>query len=396
LTVRVLVDARSALFPERTGVGQYTWQMLRWLPAVDPRTTYVAWSLDARGLGRRTRTAGLLPAAPNLTERRTPIPSRLFDPLARRLGVPRMEWLARHDILFAPNFVPPPTARPVVLMVHDAAFRRAPRTVPRRTARWLSGIERATRRAAAIVVPSEAAMRDLVEAFPVLQDRVSVIPHGVDPDVFQPVDEQAVNRVRRQFGIEGPFFLSLGGLEPRKNLPRLLEAFGRLRSHGPALVVAGSGVPWNPEGSDQFHTALRKLPEGARGRVVLAGYVSEQEKVALLGGATALVYPSLYEGFGLPVLEAMSCGTPVVTSNVSALPEVAGDAALLIDPRHPDEIAAGMQRLLEDEALGASLAGAGRVRAAAFRWEETADRTAAVLHAAAGGGRPTDGEGHGR
>jgi glycosyltransferase involved in cell wall biosynthesis len=236
-----------------------------------------------------------------------------------------------------------------------------------------------------------------VGAFPVLQERVSVIPHGVDPDVFHPVDERAVNQVRRRFGIEGPFFLSLGGLEPRKNLPMLLKAFGRLPRHAhAALVVAGSGVPWNPEGSDQFHAALRKLPGGVRARVVLTGYVSEQQKVALLTGATALVYPSLYEGFGLPVLEAMSCGTPVVTSNVSALPEVAGEAALLIDPRHPDEIAAGMQRLLEDEALRASLAGAGRVRAAAFRWEETADRTSAVLHSAAGVGRLTEGEGRAR
>jgi glycosyltransferase involved in cell wall biosynthesis len=391
--VRVLVDARSAVAPERTGVGQYTWQLLRWLPRVDPETAYVAWSLDARGLMAGTSAGRGLAAAPNLTERRTPIPSRLFDPLARRLSIPRMEWLERYDLLFAPNFVPPPTRRPVAITVHDVAFRVAPETVPRRTARWLGRIERAIRQAVAIVVPSEAVRRDLVEAFPVPADRISVVPHGVDPDVFHAAEENAVTQVRRQFGIEGPFLLFLGGLEPRKNLPRLLEAFARLPGpRRPALVVAGSGVRWNPEGPDQLRAGLRRLPIDVRHGVVLTGYVSEPQKVALLTGAAALVYPSLYEGFGLPVLEAMACGTPVLTSNVSALPEVAGDAALLVDPRDTDAVAAGMQRLLEDEALGRRLADAGLIRAARFRWQETAARTAAVLHDAADmapSGRPS-------
>jgi glycosyltransferase involved in cell wall biosynthesis len=396
--VRVLVDARSAVAPEPTGVGQYTWQMLRWLPRVDPETTYVAWSLHARGLAA-VRAPGRRPVAANLTEQRTPIPARLFDPMTRRLGIPRVEWLVRHDIVFAPNFVPPPTRNRTVITVHDLAFRLVPETVPRRTARWLGRVEHEIRRAAAIIVPSLAARRDLLDTFAVPDDRVTVIPHGVETGVFHPAEERAVTEVRERFGIEEPFLLSLAGLEPRKNLPRLLEAFARLPGRSRAvLVVAGSGVRWNPEGSDQLGAALRRLPENIRQRVVLTGYVSEVQKVALLTGARALVYPSLYEGFGLPVLEAMACGTPVLTSNVSALPEVAGDAALLVDPRDPADIAAGIRRLLEDGSLVRRLSHAGRIRAERFRWDETAERTAAVLHAVAGGASsgdpPTPREGH--
>ena len=144
-------------------------------------------------------------------------------------------------------------------------------------------------------------------------------------------------------------------------------------------------MEWNPEGRDALHAALRELPADARNGVVLTGYVGEQDKVALLGGAEALVYPSLYEGFGLPVLEAMACGTPVVTSDVSALPEIAGDAALLVDPRDPEAIASAMRRILGDEDLRRDLAERGSSRAAGFTWEETARRTAGVLHEAAEG-----------
>ena len=144
-------------------------------------------------------------------------------------------------------------------------------------------------------------------------------------------------------------------------------------------MIAGPVAPWNPEGWDLVRPLLEALPASVRDRVVVTGYVSEQEKVALLGGAEALVYPSLYEGFGLPVLEAMACDTPVLTSNVSALPDTAGGAALLVDPNDAEDIAAGMERLLTDTALRERLRAAGTARAATFSWDETARLTAGVL-----------------
>ena len=149
-------------------------------------------------------------------------------------------------------------------------------------------------------------------------------------------------------------------------------------------MIAGPVAPWNPEGWNLVRPALEALPPGVRDRVVVTGYVSEEEKVALFGGAEALVYPSLYEGFGLPVIEAMACGTPVLTSNVSALPETAGDAALLVDPHSVEGIAAGIERLLTDSALRERLRSAGLARARIFSWEETARRTAEVLRRGSG------------
>jgi glycosyltransferase involved in cell wall biosynthesis len=386
--VRVAVDARSAVFPHRTGIGQYTRQLMAHLPRVDPATSYVAWYLNARGaLGGPRRFLDDL-AAPNLTERWTPLPARWFDTLTERFDLPRMEWLVRFDVLFAPNFVSPPTRRrALVVTVHDLAFRRFPETAPHGTRWWLARIDRTLARAARIIVVSDSTRRDLLEFYPVAPERVSVIHHGVDREVFAPAPAEAVGEVRARFRVDGPYLLALGGIEPRKNLPNLVEAFAALPSDvRPALVVAGGEVAWNPEGRRLLEGALSKVPGDVRRRVVLAGYVSEPEKVALLSGAEALVCPSLYEGFGLPLLEAMACGTPVLTSDVSALPEVAGDAALLVDPREVDSIRQGLERLLRDEELRRTLARAGAERAATFTWERTARSTADVLHQAGEGG----------
>jgi len=370
----------------RTGVGTYTWQLIRRLPNAAPETTFLAWYLDVRaalGLDQRRRLFEDV-RSPNLVDRRMPLPSRWFDRIALRLDVPRLEWMVRFDVLFAPNFVPPPTrSRRVVLTVHDLAFKRFPETAPLATRRWLSRLDTSLARASQVIVVSDQTRRDLLESSPRagrLTDRLTVVPLGVDTAFFHPPDADDVERVRRRYSIEGPFLLSLGGIEPRKNLPALIRAYASLPEDvRPTLVIAGPVAPWNPEGWDLVRPSLEALPASVRDRVVVTGYVSEQEKVALLGGAEALVYPSLYEGFGLPVLEAMACDTPVLTSSVSALPETAGGAALLVDPKDTEDIAAGMERLLTDTALREQLRAAGTARAATFRWDETARLTAGVL-----------------
>jgi glycosyltransferase involved in cell wall biosynthesis len=383
--VRVALDARPAVYPHKTGVGYYTWHLLRLLPAVDPGTTYVAWYLNAGAFvgGPRRPLAEL--AAPNLVPRGTPIPARWFQRLSERFDLPRIEWFARSDVLFGPNFVPPPTrARRLVVTVHDLAFRRFPETAPHSTRAWLGRIERTLARATRIIAVSESTRRDLVELYGVEPARVPVIPLGVDRSVFRPQSEEAVRAVRTRFGIDGPYILSVGGIEPRKNLPNLVRAAAGVRGDV-TLVVAGAAVGWNPEGTALLRGALDSLPAEVRRRVVQTGYVSEPEKVALMSGAEALVYPSLYEGFGLPLLEAMACGTPVVTSDRSSLPEVAGQAAVFVDPDDPEAITAGIDRVLSDARLRTRLREAGGERAARFTWEETARKTAAVLREAASG-----------
>jgi len=370
---------------ERTGVGHYTMQLLRLLPRVDPGTTYVAWYPSARAALNLSRTPRLFDEdrPPNLIERAVPIPGAWFERLSAR-EIPRVEWTVRFEVLFAPNFIPPPTrARRLVLTVHDLAFRLFPATAPLATRQWLARLESALHRAARIMVVSEQTRRDLLDTYGVADDRVSVVPLGVDAAVFRPAPEDAVRAVRQRYGIEGPYVLTLGGIEPRKNLPAIIRAYSALDAAlRPTLVLAGPVTPWNPEGWELLRPALDRLPPSIRERVVFTDYVSENAKVALLTGAEALVYPSLYEGFGLPVIEAMACGTPVLTSNVSALPATAGGAALLVDPRDEEAITAGIERLITDPALRETLRAAGLARAKAFSWRRTAVLTAEVLHEA--------------
>jgi glycosyltransferase involved in cell wall biosynthesis len=378
--LRVTIDARPAVAPERTGVGNYAWQLIRRLPEVDPGASYVAWYVHSRAAIHRWRHFDDV-GAPNLRERGILYPSRLRERTIRH-GFPRVEWFGGFDVLFATNFVPPPTrAARVVATVHDLAFRRFPETAPQAVRWWREAVQNTVHRATRVIVPSEWTKRDLLELYGAPEARVAVIPLAVDDEVYRPPSEERILDVRRGFGIDGPYLIALGR-GPRKNLPRLLAAFAALPADiRPTLVIAGARE-WSPDGSDPGPDALRALPGEVRSAVRLVGYLPERDKVALLGGAIGLAFPSLYEGFGFPLLEAMACGTPVLTSDASSLPELAGDAALLVDPHDVDAIREGLQALVTDDGVRGRLRVAGLARASGFDWTQTARRTAAVLHEA--------------
>ncbi|MGE5225629.1 MAG: glycosyltransferase family 4 protein [Planctomycetaceae bacterium] len=379
---RIVIDARPAVDPHRTGVGHYTDALLRALPPCDEDCRFVAWYLDLRGIGsRRRRFAG---AAPNLRERATRLPSRPFAAVGSRLGLPRVEWLAGgFDLLLATNYLPPPTASDaVVLVVHDLAFEVMPETAPHHDARWRRRFDRWLDRAAAIIVPSEATKRDLVRVHDVPEGRIDVVLHGTDAEAFRPSPPVEVEDVRRRYGIDGPYVVFLGGLEPRKNLEGLVAAFAMLEDRRAALVVAGGAVRWAPDYAQRVDAAIASLPAQVRERVIRTGYVPDADRRALLSGAEVLAYPSRYEGFGFPVLEGFAANVPVLTSATSSLPEVAGDAAVLVDPDDPAAIARGLDELLGDEDLRNILRAAGTVRVATFTWERAARETAAVLRRA--------------
>ena len=382
--MRVVIDARSATAPHRTGVGRYTWQLVRRLPLSDPSAQYVAWYLNAGGaLTGRRFFADV--GASNLVEHGTPIPARWFNRAVARLGLPHLESFVRGDVVFGPNFVPPPTrAQRVVVTVHDLGFRLLPSTALHAVPWWLRSLERTLAAAARVIVPSSATANDVEEHYGVERDRIDVIPLGVDADEFHPRDHDDLRGVLDRYGIDGPYVLFVG-LDGRKNLPVMLDAFARVQgSIRPRLVLTGA-KPWNPNRRDTVAEALTHAPAAVRDDITLTGYVAEHDASALLAGAELLAYPSLYEGFGLPVLEAMASGTPVLASNVSALPEVADGAAVLVDPHDPDAIAAGIESLLQDQALRTRLRSAGLERARAYDWDATARRTAGVLRAAAVG-----------
>jgi glycosyltransferase involved in cell wall biosynthesis len=383
--VRVVVDARSAVDPRRTGVGRYTRALLRYLPPADPETRFVAWYLDVRGIGTRSRRfAGW---SSNLSERATRLPTKVFGPLSARTGFPRLEWIAGgSDVVFAPNFVPPPTsAQELIVVVHDLGFDVMPETAPHQDARWRRRFERTLMRASAVIVPSAAARSDLARFYAVQPERVHVIHHGTDAEAFSPVIPPEVEDVRRRYGIGGPYVVFLGGLEPRKNLETLVRAFGMVEDRRTALVLAGGPVPWAKGYLERIDRAIQELPVGVGERIVRTGYVSDGDRRALLSGAEALAYPSRYEGFGFPILEGFAANVPVLTSDRAAMREVAGNAALLVDPDDPASIAKGLDELLGDDDLRNVLRASGTARVASFTWERCARRTADVLHRASVG-----------
>ncbi len=268
-----------------------------------------------------------------------------------------------------------------MVTVHDLTALLLPETHSARV-RWsqLPFLERSLDRARLIVADSEATAADLRFHFPATSGRLRVVYPGVDP-LFTPAAPDDVKLIRNELGCPDGYLLFVGTLEPRKNVPLLLDAWQALRREDPAtppLVLAG-GAGWHGGNLPRRLAAL--APHGLHH----LGRVSDQRLVRLLQGATVFVYPSLYEGFGLPPLEAMACGVPVVTSNAASLPEVVGNAGLTVDPRNPENLVIALQRLLADPDLAAELGRRGRERAAAFTWERAAAEIEAVFFEALGG-----------
>ena len=291
-----------------------------------------------------------------------------------RLPVPIELALGRLDLYHSPDFTLPPTlpGTPTILTVHDLSFARDPESASPALKRFLdAAVPRSVRRATGILADSEATRQDLLALYGTPPEKVAVLYSGVDSR-FQPVrDAAALADLRAKCGLgQGPFVLSVGTVQPRKNYARLIQAFARLaadRADLRLVIVGGSG--WMAE---RIHGEAARL--GLQGRVLFPGFVADDDLPALYSAAAAFAYPSLYEGFGLPLLEAMACGAPSLTSTASCLPEVAGDAALLVNPHDVDDIASALLRLLDDAPLRQALVERGRAHAAEFTWERAAEQ----------------------
>jgi glycosyltransferase involved in cell wall biosynthesis len=339
-------------------------------------------AVAALGLARELRNAPALELVGVAAAHRHPPPAEWLPPIPVRhlrlprpllyeawhiLRRPRVERATGHvDLIHATGIAVPPRTAPLVVTVHDLSYLVYPEHFTRQGMRFFRQALELTRRDADVVLcSSEATRRHCVEeGFD--EARLRVVPLGADAT---PASEEDVARVRLRHGLQGRYVLWVGTLEPRKNLPRLLEAFRRIDTDAELVLVGPRG--WNQE---------LELPP----RVRSLGFVPGADLPALHAGAAAFAFPSLLEGFGIPVVDAMVQGTPVVTSTGTSTEEIAGDTGVIVDPLDAAAIRDGLTRLLEDEDLARRLGEAGRARAASYTWKRTAELTAAAYAEVAG------------
>jgi glycosyltransferase involved in cell wall biosynthesis len=270
----------------------------------------------------------------------------------------------------------------VVATIHDLAFEHMPETFTRRGSMQLKlTVRRTAKRAARIATVSEYSRQDLIRTYKLSPEKVAVTYNGIESHFTpQPASSEEAVETRRRFNISRDFLLAVGSLQPRKNLVRLIRAYAVLRRENsgftPQLVIVGRKL-WL---ADEIFAEVRRQRWAED--VILTGYVADEDLPKLYRAATAFVYPSLFEGFGLPPVEAMACGTPVVTSNVSSLPEIVGDAAILIDPCDEQALAAALLRIVNDQPLRARLREQGIVQAAKFTWRAAAEKTLQLYYEA--------------
>jgi len=359
--LRIAIDARKL---RDYGIGTYVRNLLRHLARIDRSTEYVLFTQPpdvelGTELGENFRT---------VVE-----PARAYS-LREQLNIPldlRREGI---DLFHAPHYVLPAlTPCKSIVTIHDCIHLRFPQYLPNafayayaRSSLWV-----ATHRADRVLTVSEASKRDILRYFRVPVSRIDVIYNAIDERLEQAPSEEDIGRVRERYQLYDPFVLYAGNIKPHKNLERLIEAFHILRKSGfetVKLLIIGDEISKYASLRRAVHR--HKLHKHVR----FFGFVPDKTLAALYRLASVFVFPSLYEGFGLPPLEAMASGTPVVTSNVSSLPEVVGDAALLIDPYDPNAIADAIRRVLTEPALAEDLRQRGLARVKDFSWERSVAR----------------------
>lgn len=367
------IDASRVTSSAPTGTEAYSYHLIRALaPRLAPRHRVRLYFRQAPGPA--------LSADGKLAQALLTHAEARVIPFARAWTHLRLSWemLRRPpDLLFVPAHVLP-LVRPTrtLVTVHDLGYRHFPEAHPPAQRRYLELSTWWNVRVASHVLADSAATREaILSAHKVDPDRVTVVHPGYDPDLAPVRDLQAIEVVKRHYGIHGRYVLFVGRIQPRKNLARLIEAFARILPNHPEVTLVLAG----PTGWLSEDIEARAQARDVQGRVLFTGYVASEDKAALISGAQLFAYPSLYEGFGFPVLEAQACGTPLLTSTTSSLPEVAGEGALLVDPEKVTALAAGLERLLEDTALQEELVARGFENLSRFSWRMAAEQTMAVI-----------------
>lgn len=362
--MRVLIDIQAAM-AQRAGVGRYTKSLVEHLAAWANGDEIRLFYFDFRRKGQPF-------VVPGATERAIHwCPGRIVQKAWKTIGWPPFDWFAgRADVYHFPNFVRPPLRRGhSVVTIHDTSFLRWPDTLEAGNLEYLTGqMKRTVRDADAIITNSAFTAREVEELLKVRQEKIFPILLGLADGIRRPSDA-AIAEGRQRLKLERPYLLMVSTLEPRKNVELLVDVFERLGDfHGDLVIAGGRGWKYGP--------ILERMRNSSRASDIRhLAYVGEDLLPALYAGAELFVFPSLYEGFGFPPLEAMACGTPVISSNTASLPEVVGDAAELVDGFDADHWAARVRGLLSDSRRRAQLRAKGLERARQFSWDDTARKT---------------------
>lgn len=351
---------------QETGNETYVINLLRGLQAIGVPGELMILITDQECLARRVR----------LGQQFIPVHVPRSPLIRIPLSIPNLVHRYKIDLLHVTYVAPPALNCRTVVSIHDITYEHFPTHFSLRDRLVLSMlVPRSARQAAMVITLSECTRRDLIERYRLPPTRVVVIPLAAGAE-FRPIlDKRQLETIKRRYATGERFILAVGNLQPRKNLGRLVEAYAFLRTQldaMPTLVIVGK-AQWRASELSRKVAAL-----GLQQEVVFTGYVPDEDLALLYSAADAFVYPSLYEGFGLPPLEAMACGTPVVCSKTSSLPEVVGDAAITVDPTNVDELTQAIRQVLVNDDLRAWLREAGLRRAAMFSWQETARRTLQV------------------
>jgi len=380
--MNIAIDIRPLMAGARTGVGEYTVELINALLKIDSTNQYFLYYNSARAIEKN------LPiwSAPNVKIIATKYPNKLFNFFLKIFKFPRLDKLIakkakikKVDVFISPNlgFVALQKNTRHILTIHDLSFEFFPEffTLKQRFWHKLTSPRALCKRAHLIITPSENTKRDLIDYYNLSPEKIAVIYPALSPD-FTPATPEQISNIKKKYNLPEKFFLFLGTIEPRKNIIALIDAYEKIfssLSFPYQLIIAGA------QGWKNNKILIRAKNSPLKDKIKIIGYVAAADKPALYASANIFVYPSFYEGFGFPVLEAIASGVPVITSNRSSVPEITGSAAYLINPLNPLEISGAIKILTTDSALRTIQIQKQLTATKNFSWEKSARQLLALL-----------------